>query len=421
MRVAYDISFLGIFFKQTSTQNGVFRVVEQLLFALCARHDVDLNAVAISGDDLLVNVAEASQYFVSRKELDRCEFDPALNRLLSQWYVRTVRRRIPGALDSAKVTHRLTRLVNKVDRPRPVLEAGHYDIFHSPFFPLPGREVTGAVKRFQTIYDLIACKRPDWMPQQINSLVQKIFSSIDHERDWVICISEFTKQEFCEFTGMLPDRVFVAPLAAAEHFRPVEDQAAIDAVRKKYGIPEGDYFLSLGALQPRKNFGRLINSFLELLKQQPNTNVNLVIVGTKAWMYEKLLSSVRDLDQFCDRIIFTEFIDDDDLSAVYSGAKAFVFVSLYEGFGLPVLEAMQCGTPVIAANTTALPEVVGDAGLLVDPRNTDELCSAMLSLLENGPQTVQLKNKSLRRAAEFSWSLCAENTVQAYRSALQSD
>ena len=116
---------------------------------------------------------------------------------------------------------------------------------------------------------------------------------------------------------------------------------------------------------------------------------------------------------------FTGFVDDSDLSAVYSGAKAFIFVSLYEGFGLPVLEAMQCGTPVIASNVTSLPEVVGDAGLLVDPGDTDELSDAMLLLLKDERRALDLKTKGLRRAGEFSWSACAERTMIAYRAAAQ--
>jgi glycosyltransferase involved in cell wall biosynthesis len=216
---------------------------------------------------------------------------------------------------------------------------------------------------------------------------------------------------------MSPDRVFVTPLAAADHFRPVTDPASIDVVRKKYGIPDGDYFLSLGALQPRKNFTRVISSFLQLVRQQPTADVNLVIVGEKAWKYEELLSSVTNLGELDDRLIFTGFIDDDDLSAVYSGAKAFIFVSLYEGFGLPVLEAMQCGTPVIASNVTAVPEVVGDAGLLVDPGDTDELSSAMLLLLQDEQRALELKRRGLRRSSEFSWFACGERTMSAYRAA----
>jgi glycosyltransferase involved in cell wall biosynthesis len=416
IRVAHDISFLGTFFRHRTAQSGVYRVVEQLLIALCRRDDLELTAVAICGEDLIGDVSAAWQYFAG-KELHQCRFDPAIDRWLSRQYVRILRDGIPKAINH---NQRLTRIIRKADRPRPRLDASRYDVFHSPFFPLPSRKLMGSVPRVQTIYDLIACRRPDWMPEGIVRLMHRVLSGIDPERDWVTCISEFTRQEFCEYTGMSPDRVFVTPLAAACHFRPVEDSAVIDVVRKKYGIPDGDYFLSLGALQPRKNFTRVISSFLQLVRQQSTADLNLVIVGEKAWLYEELLSSVTDLGELRDRLIFTGFIDDQDLSAMYSGAKAFIFVSLYEGFGLPVLEAMQCGTPVIASNTTAVPEVVGDAGLLVDPGDTDELSNAMLSLLQDERQALDLKSRGLHRSSEFSWTACGERTMGAYSAATQS-
>jgi glycosyltransferase involved in cell wall biosynthesis len=419
IKAAYDISFLGSFFRYSEVQTGVYRVVEQLLMALCAREDLELSAVAICGEDLIGDVAAAWQYFAG-KDFDHCKFDPAIDGWLSRRYVRRLRDGVPQAVDYQRFWQLVTRVIRKADRPQPLLDAGRYDVFHSPFFPLPSRNFMPSVPRVQTIYDVIACKRPDWMPEQIIRLMQKILSQIDLERDCVTCISEFTKKEFCELTGMSPDRVFVTPLAAARHFRPVEDLASIAAVRKKYGIPEGDYFLSLGALQPRKNFARIIDSFRQIISRQSTAAPNLVIVGEKAWMYEELLSSVKNFGDLHEKLIFTGFIGDDDLSAVYSGATAFIFVSLYEGFGLPVLEAMQCGTPVIASNTTAVPEVVGDAGLLVDPTDTDELSNAMLLLLQDERRALELKRMGLRRSAEFTWAACGEKTMNAYRQAMQS-
>jgi glycosyltransferase involved in cell wall biosynthesis len=419
VRAAYDISFLGTFFRHTAHQSGVYRVVEQLLIALCEREDLELTAVAICGEDPINDVRAGLQY-LRRKQLDYGKFDPALNRALSRLYVRVLRDGIPKAVEYAKLDQLLRRIVRKVDQPRPALDAKRYDVFHSPFFPLPSRDVVGSVPRVQTIYDLIACKRPDWMPAEVVRLMQEIIAAIEVERDWVTCISEFTKQEFCEYTRMSPDRVFVTPLAAALHFRPIEDAAAIDTVRKKYGIPEGDYFLSLGALQPRKNFARVIESFVRIVRQQPRVNVNLVIVGEKAWLYDELLSSVKDADELRGRLTFTGFVEDADLSAVYSGAKAFIFVSLYEGFGLPVVEAMQSGTPVIASNTTAVREVAGDAALLVDPADTDELSNAMLLLLQDARRALELKTMGLHRSSEFSWANCAEKTMNAYRTAGES-
>jgi len=411
--------FLAQFFRQTSAQSGVYRVVEQLLLSLCGRDDLDVSLVTICSENPLVDVMDALAYVAESKELDGCRFDPALSGSLSRRYVDLFGNGRQRVLGHPGIQQLIMRAVRKLERPNATLKPGRYEVFHSPFFPLPAKNLTGAAQRIQTVYDLIAIKRPDWMPAEVNRLLHKIVSDVDRERDWVTCISEFTKQEFCEFTGMAAERVFVTPLAAAPHFKPVDDDRAIEAVRKKYGIPDGDYFLSLGALQHRKNFAGLIEAFQRLLTEKPDADLHLVIAGEKHWLYEQIFASAKNLEQFQDRIVFTGFVEDRDLSAIYSAAKAFVFVSLYEGFGLPVLEAMQCGTPVIASNTTSLPEVVGDAGILVDPLDPDALGAAMLSLLENEDEASQLTRKGLRRASEFSWSLCAEETMKAYRAATQ--
>lgn len=419
IRVAYDVLFLAQFFRHTTAQSGVYRVVEQLLLSLCNRDDLELTSVVVCGENPLVEVLDALAYLRDNKEPGHCRFDPALGGRLSRRYVDLFGNGRQRNLRPGKLQQLIMRAVRKLERPRASLEPERYDVFHSPFFPLPDRSLVGGAQRIQTVYDLIACKRPDWMPDEVNRLVQKIVSGVERDRDWVVCISEFTKHEFCEFTGMAAERVFVTPLSAAPHFKPVKDQEAIDAVRRKYRVPDHDYFLSLGALQHRKNFTGLIDAFRRLLNEQPNTDLYLVIVGEKHWLYEQIFASVKNLDQFQNRIVFTGFVEDKDLSALYSAAKAFVFVSLYEGFGLPVLEAMQCGTPVIASNTTALPEVVGDAGILVDPRDTEAVSAAMLSVLQNEREGLDLKRKGLRRASEFSWSLCAEATMKAYRAATQ--
>jgi glycosyltransferase involved in cell wall biosynthesis len=249
-------------------------------------------------------------------------------------------------------------------------------------------------------------------------LSERILNGIDKNNDWVTCISDFTKQEFCEFTGMSPERVFVAPLAASEHFRPVSDEAEISAACARFGIPEGNYFLTLGALQPRKNFRHIIRSFLRLLNEHPEVDTNLIITGATAWKYDEILAEIEPSHAHRERIVFTGFIPDDYLGAIYSGATAFVFPSLYEGFGLPPLEAMQCGTPVIASNTTAMPEVVGDAGLLIDPTDSDALCDAMLKVVTDAELRQQLSRKGLLRAQQFSWARCAEETIAVYKTAI---
>jgi glycosyltransferase involved in cell wall biosynthesis len=290
------------------------------------------------------------------------------------------------------------------------------DVYHSPFLKLPAREVTGRLPRILTIYDLIFINRPDFMPDHLVSFLHEIFKSVDPDRDWATSISEFTKQEYCEHSGMSPDRVFVTPLAAAPHFHPVMDQEEIALARRRYDIPEGNYFLGLGVLQPRKNLSHLIRCFFRVLEEQHLPDTYLVLAGAQGWMYDEIFAEavgIKSGDR--SRVILTGHVADDDLAALYSGATAFVYPSLYEGFGLPPLEAMACGTAVITSNVTALPEVVGSAGRTVSPTDSDALCQAMLDLLLDQGYRQELGRKGLERAAEFSWKRCAEETAKAYQ------
>jgi glycosyltransferase involved in cell wall biosynthesis len=217
---------------------------------------------------------------------------------------------------------------------------------------------------------------------------------------------------------MSPERVFVTPLAAADSFYRIIDKTILNDCRKLYRIPEGDYFLTLAELQPRKNLARLIQAFVRFLSISKRKDVYLVLVGTSGWKYDEIFKTIDRFSDYQDRVIFTGYVPDEDLAAIYSGAQLFVYPSLYEGFGLPPLEAMQCGVPVIASNRTSLPEVIGDAGLLLDPLNIDDWCQAMLSLSQDESQRQNMQKKGLERARQFSWSKCAEDTVNIYKTIL---
>ena len=429
MRVAYDISFLGRFFDQPGQQSGVFRVVEELLIALCERKDIALSCVTVCGEEPLFDSVKSLLYLEQKSAELSCGLKQSfrsrfgLERLHLEAFAKVARAKANGAPTPAlarAIRALLYRLAftSRLDRLQPAFAASDFDVFHSPFPRLPPRELTQNVPRVITVCDLIFAKQPQFMSDDIILFMNSVLQSIDVDRDWVACISEFTKHEFCEFTGMSPDRVFVTPLAAAKYFRPVDDAESIMSARQQYGIPEGPYLLSLAALQPRKNLDQLIRSFFQLLTEHPSLGVNLVLVGKGSWKTEKIFSAASS-SQFKHRIIFTDYIPDEDLSAVYSGAEAFVFPSLYEGFGLPPLEAMQCGTPVITSNNTAFPEVVGGAGLMVDPRDGDALSQAMLKVLTDTTLRQRLSAEGLERARAFSWQECAEKTVELYRRATE--
>ena len=232
----------------------------------------------------------------------------------------------------------------------------------------------------------------------------------------VIALSEHARQDIVETYGLAPEKVTAIPLAAADHFRPISDDEELQRVRQTYGIV-GEYILSVGAIQPRKNLSRLIDAYSRLRRATPEGNLpKLVLAGKCAWLYEETLRTIREL-QVSDSVILTGYVPDSDLPGLYSGALCFVYPSYFEGFGLPPLEAMKCGAPVIVGNQTSLPEVVGDAGLLVDPFDADAIASAIDRVIRDSNLRAELGRKGLARAQLFDWRETARQTLRVYQQA----
>ena len=234
----------------------------------------------------------------------------------------------------------------------------------------------------------------------------------------ILALSEHGRNDIIVTYGVEPARVSVTPLAAPRHFAPVNDTIELKRVREHYGIRE-EYILCVGSIQPRKNLPRLIAAYASLRSLRPEAKLpQLVLVGKQVWLYNETLRAVAE-HGVTDDIRFTGYVPEADLPFLYSGARCFVYPSYFEGFGLPVLEAMQCGTPVIAGNRTSLPEVVGDAGLLVDPFDETALALAIARVIEDSNLAEELRVKGLERAKQFSWHETARLTLKAYERAAQ--
>lgn len=427
IRVAYDVSFFGSVENPLLLKTGVGRTIDEIASVLHQRSEVDLTAVSLCADDVLssnlVVISNLSKFdkSVAWPFLPSCKSKLFLLKLYQKYFARSIANMLLELPTSSlkmlptRVVHKLLRVIKSWDVV-PCFSANSFDIFHSTYLQLPSRNLIGSLPRILTIYDLIPVTEPGFVVPSLSARFHGILNSIDQSCDWIICISEYTKNEFCQYTNMSEERVFVAPLAAAEHFHPVNNFQNTHQTLCKYKIP-GDYFLSLAAPQPRKNLVHLIRCFFRLLAEHPAININLVLVGAKdlGWLNQEIYDIATKSSRFSSRVIFTGYVPDEDLSQVYSGARAFIFPSLYEGFGLPVLEAMQCGVPVITSNTTSLPEVVGNAGILVDPMDEDALCQAMLNLIRDSSLCKELSKKSLERSKEFSWSKCASDIIDIYQ------
>ncbi len=235
----------------------------------------------------------------------------------------------------------------------------------------------------------------------------------------ILSLSEHTRGDIVETYGIEPNRIEAIPLAAPDHFCRVNDKRELQRVRHNYGI-EGDYILSVGSIQPRKNLARLIKAYAQLRGDCSADKLpKLVLVGKCAWLYDETL---RALDQVGvkDSVVLTGYVPESDLPAIYSSALCFVYPSYFEGFGLPPLEAMKCGTPVIVGNQTSLPEVVGNAGLTVDPFDVDAIAGAIRRLMNDPALRAELSQKGQERASTFTWRETASRTLQIYQDVARS-
>lgn len=230
----------------------------------------------------------------------------------------------------------------------------------------------------------------------------------------ILALSESTRQDIIETYCIPPERVITIPPAAPADFAPVADERELQRVRQTYGI-EGDYILSVSSIQPRKNLPRLIAAYGSLRRARPGVKLpKLALAGKLAWLYDETLRAIKE-QGIEDLTVVTGYVPNSDLPALYSGALCFVYPSYFEGFGLPPLEAMTCGTPVIAGDRTSLPEVVADAGLLVDPFSEAAIASAIGRVIDNPNLRADLRVKGLKQAAMFNWRESARRTLEVYR------
>jgi glycosyltransferase involved in cell wall biosynthesis len=257
-------------------------------------------------------------------------------------------------------------------------------------------------------------KRRSWM--QLRLTVRRTARRASH----VIAPSEFTRRDLIDTYRLDPSRVTAIPLAASERFRPVEDAREIERVRRLHGI-EGEYVLAVGSIQPRKNLVRLVRAYSLLRRERGRSNLpKLVLVGKRAWLYGETLRAIEE-EGVGDRVVLTGHVSEGDLPALYSGALCFAYPSYFEGFGLPPLEAMRCGTPTLVGNSASLPEVVGDAALTADPFDTGALARALTRLVDDDALRAELRTRGLQRASAFDWRDTARMTLQVYRKIQEGD
>ena len=292
---------------------------------------------------------------------------------------------------------------------RPTLEkvVGKCDLYHVSEICI---QPVKSAKTVAFVHDLTTILYPEYHIKSNTFLHQQRFKRIGRV-DGILTNSESTKRDITEHLKIRPEKIFVTHLGADERFKPME-QEETEPVLKKYGLTK-PYILFVGTLEPRKNVETLIRAFNEL-KQKHKIPHQLVLAGRKGWLYRNILKFIES-SPFKSDIRQMDYIPDEVVPAFMNKADVFVYPSFYEGFGLPVLEAMQCGTPVITSNTSSMPEVGGEACLYVHPESADELADTIFKVIRDKSLQNILSGKGVERAKRFSWEKCAEETLEAYK------
>ncbi len=290
------------------------------------------------------------------------------------------------------------------------------DLFHATEHLLPPLT---RVKTVFTFHDAIYTLFPEYHLPMNRLYLGWMMPRFLRRADAIIAVSECSRRDAVRLHGADPARIQVIYEGVDRRFRPPESRQAVDEARGRLGLPER-YLLTLGTIEPRKNLVTLLEAYAALRASGSAADLPpLVVAGKRGWLYERSLKRVSELG--LDRLVmFPGYVSDEDLPLVYAGAECFIFPSFYEGFGLPPLEALACGTPVICSNTSSIPEVVGDAAILVDPADAAALGRAIMAVLGDDELRRKLSAAGPRRASGFTWEETARRTLAVYDSLLAS-
>lgn len=288
---------------------------------------------------------------------------------------------------------------------------GDFDLFHDTDYavtPVRGRP------RVATLYDTAYLADRGWVSSAQSEHMQRIVEDILEGVSRIITISEFAKTELVEAFALDPERITVTHLGVDPVFHEEADPEAIHLAQQAAGI-EGPYVMYMGTLEPRKNVMRLVRAFARLVKEAPE--YELVLVGRAGWASERVMRTIAE-ERIEDRVRILGVVPDEDARLLLKGADVFAYPSLYEGFGLPAIEGMAAGVPVLSSSSHALREICGDGALLVDPRDELQIFEGLRTLAIDRGEAYEIAARGSERARQFTWASCAERTLEAYRLAL---
>jgi glycosyltransferase involved in cell wall biosynthesis len=289
-----------------------------------------------------------------------------------------------------------------------------YRLFHGTNYDVP---LWGGTTRVLTVHDLSLFTHPETHEPRRVWRARRRLPLMTRAAAAVVTPTEAVRRELCEWLPAHSSKVFAVHEAARECFRPMDGREAAGVLRG-LGVGGAEFLLAVGTIEPRKNLSTLVRAFEEVLRERPASGLRLVVAGGRGWLTGPLFELI-ERSPIKGRVVLAGYVSDEQLRALYASCAAFVYPSLYEGFGLPPLEAMSCGAPVVAGNTAAVAEVTGGAARLFDPLDADGLARLLLQLLDDDAARRALSEAGLRRAAQFSWAHTARATLDVYAEALK--
>lgn len=421
LNILYDATILVDGEADTGSRSGIYFVALNLLMELKKRNDVDLT-IFVPPCKSVVLKNRLNDFLSKTKTLYRSSFicDCIQCVLL---FVRKLRMKFYKVNLIRKFFTLFEIMISSLYnlcafRWQFLFSDCGYDIFFSPLTAAPWYiRIQKKIKKYVVIYDIIPFKIKEYAGQKKGSWFGHLLKHLN-KKDCYFAISEATKNDFCSlFKNIDRNKIWVTHLAASEQFTPRKSNVELELIKRKYKIPEEKrYIFSLCTLEPRKNLIRAVREFLNFINKN-NINDLIFVLGGGAWSdFEKAIkNSVKSLDLFEKYVYRAGYVADKDLPILYSNAEWFVYTSQYEGFGLPPLEAMQCGCPVITSNNSSLPEVVGDAGIMIDWDSDEQHVSAYEKYYFD--EQIRKKNsaKGLARASFFSWSNTVDKMLRVMR------
>lgn len=422
INLIYDASILANALSNDSGRSGIFFTAKNIFDELIKRDDINIALYSSLNDFYNLNKYLKSEYkdynfkiFVNTKYSKIVNIYSSIieeRRKLKKQKRPIKRFLLKILLFAIKPIYKIS-IIN--DNKNLIDEIAQYDSFLSPIYKIPNEIVkNNEMKKYTILYDMVPILFPNLNPvSKEGTWYSRLIKQINCN-DYYFAISDSTRQDFLKYCPQInPDKITTTLLACDEKFKSANLEE-IKKAKEKYNIPmDKKYIFSLCTLEPRKNLTRAVKTFIQFI-QKNNVEDLVFVLGGGHWnmFIGQLEKEIDNLGDYKDKIIKAGYIDDKDLAPLYSGAEWFVYTSQYEGFGLPTLEAMSCGCPVITSNNSSLPEVVGDAGIMIDWDSDVQHIQSYEKYYYDEDLRKEFSQKGLERAKEFSWSKCVDEIIK---------